>query len=89
MASYIADRDLKGIDMDDLGKAQGAAVAAAERLRAEGVDIRYVRSTFAPDTGRCMCLFEAEDERAVRRLNDEAGLPYREVVRVLDLHPPG
>lgn len=88
MDTYIADRDLGGIGMDDLAKAQGAAVAAAERLRAEGVEIRYLRSTFAPGTGRCMCLFEAEDEQAVRRLNDEAGLPYREVVRVMDLPAP-
>lgn len=88
MPTYIVDRNLRGIGMDDLAKAQGAAIATAERMRSEGVDIRYVRSTFAPETGHCMCMFEAPDQQAVRRLNDEARLPYREVVQVMDLHPP-
>jgi hypothetical protein len=34
-----------------------------------------------------MCLFEAESESAVKRLNDDAGLPYDRVVEALDLTP--
>jgi hypothetical protein len=51
----------------------------------EGIKVRYLRSTFAPQDGRCMCLFEAASDKDVRRLNDEAGLPYDHVVEALDL----
>jgi hypothetical protein len=34
-----------------------------------------------------MCLFEAASDKDVRRLNDEAGLPYDHVVEALDLVP--
>ncbi len=56
-------------------------------MRGGGTDIRYIRSTFAPEDGRCMCLFEAGSEGDVKRLNDEAGLPYNQVVEALDLTP--
>ena len=34
-----------------------------------------------------MCLFEADSETDVKRLNDDAGLPYNRVVKALDLTP--
>ena len=33
--------------------ALGAAIAEAEKMRGEGSNIGYIRSTFAPDDGRC------------------------------------
>ena len=87
MTVYMVERDLKGISMDDLAGAQKAAIAKAAEMRAGGTDMRYIRSTFAPEDGRCMCLFEARSAGDVRRLNDEAGLPYRNVVEAMDLTP--
>lgn len=87
MSVYMVERDLKGISMEDLGGAQKAAIGKAEQMTAEGTDVRYIRSTFAPEDGRCMCLFEAGSEAEVKRLNDEAGLPYDRVVEALDLTP--
>ncbi|WP_090030614.1 nickel-binding protein [Lutimaribacter saemankumensis] len=52
-----------------------------------GEKISYIRSTFAPEDGRCMCLFEGESAEQVQRLNDTAGLPYSRVVEALDLTP--
>jgi hypothetical protein len=49
--------------------------------------MRYIRSTFAPEDGRCMCLFEAATAEDVRRLNEEAKLPYSRIVEALDLTP--
>jgi hypothetical protein len=66
MTVYMVERDLKGIAMDDLAAAQRAAIAQAATMRAGGTDIRYIRSTFATDDGRCMCLFEAGDAGTVR-----------------------
>lgn len=87
MAVYMVERNLKGISMDDLGGAQRAAIAKAGEMKAAGTDIRYIRSTFAPTDGRCMCLFEANSAEDVKRLNDECGLPYHSVVDAMDLTP--
>ncbi len=87
MTVYMVERNLKGISMDALAGAQKAAIAKATEMREGGDDVRYIRSTFAPEDGRCMCLFEAQSADKVKRLNDEAGLPYTQVVEALDLTP--
>ncbi len=87
MSVYMVERDLKGISMQDLAGAQQAAIAKAGEMSKGGTEIGYIRSTFAPEDGRCMCLFEANSAADVKRLNDEAGLPYNGVVEALDLTP--
>lgn len=87
MSVYMVERDLKGISMEDLGTAQKAAIGMAQQMSSNGTPIRYLRSTFAPEDGRCMCLFDASSDVEVKRLNDEAGLPYSKVVPALDLTP--
>ncbi len=87
MSVYMVERNLKGISMEDLGRAQRAAIQKANDMTAQGTDVKYIRSTFAPDDGRCLCLFEANSDMDVKRLNDEAGLPYDSVVEALDLTP--
>ena len=83
----MVERDLKGISMEDLGAAQKAAISKAHEMTVAGTDIKYIRSTFAPGDGRCMCLFDAASDTEVKRLNDDAGLPYSRVVPALDLTP--
>ena len=87
MAVYMVERDLRGIAMEDLAGAQKAAIAKAGEFTASGTPVRYIRSTFTPQDGRCMCLFEARSREDVARLNDEAKLPYGRVVEALDLTP--
>ena len=87
MSVFMVERDLKGISMEDLGGAQTAAISKAKEMSAAGTAISYIRSTFAPEDGRCMCLFDAKSDTDVKRLNDEAGLPYSRVVPALDLTP--
>lgn len=87
MTVYMVERNLAGISMEDLAGAQKAAIATAGKMTAEGDRIAYIRSTFAPEDGRCMCLFDGQSEEQVRRLNDTAGLPYSRVVPALDLTP--
>ena len=87
MSVYMVERNLGEISMEDLGGAQKAAINKAQEMRQQGSDIRYIRTTFAPEDGRCMCLFEANSEQDVKRLNDEAGLPYHRVVTAMDLTP--
>lgn len=87
MSVYMVERDLNGISMHDLEGAQKAAISKAGEMSAEGTAIRYIRSAFATDDGRCMCLFDAATEADVKRLNDEAGLPYNRIVSAFDLTP--
>ncbi len=87
MSVYMVERNLKGIEMRDLAAAQKAAIETANAYRAKGTPIRYIRSTFAPEDGRCMCLFEANSPQDVIKLNEEAKLPYTRVVEALDLTP--
>ena len=87
MSVFMVERDLKGISMDDLAGAQSAAIQTASDMQAQGESISYIRSTFAPEDGRCMCLFDGESADQVKRLNDTAGLPYTKVVAALDLTP--
>jgi hypothetical protein len=87
MSVFMVERSLGGISMDDLGNAQKAAIAKGEEMTQQGTPVRYIRTTFAPEDGRCMCLFEAEKSDDVERLNDEAGLPYNRVVPAMDLTP--
>ena len=87
MSVFMVERDLKGISMEALGGAQKTAISKAREMSAAGTDIKYIRSTFAPEDGRCMCLFEAGSDAAVKQLNDDAGLPYNRIVKALDLTP--
>lgn len=87
MSTFMVERNLSGISMDELGGAQKAAIAKGQEMTAQGTPVQYLRSTFAPEDGRCMCLFEAENSEDVRRLNEEAGLPYERIVPAMDLTP--
>lgn len=87
MTVYMVERDLKGISMADLAGAQQAAIKTAQDMTAQGSRISYIRSTFAPDDGRCMCLFDGASKEQVQELNDTAGLPYHRVVEAFDLTP--
>ena len=87
MNVFMVERSLKGISMTELGNAQQAAIQAADQLSQMGTPVRYLRSTFVPESGACMCLFEARDASTVQRLNDSAKLPYTRIVPALDLTP--
>ncbi len=87
MPVYMVERELKGIALSDLAAAQQSAIQKAKDYKASGTPMRYIRSTFAPEDGRCMCLFEADKADDVRRLNEEAKIPYTRVVEALDLTP--
>lgn len=87
MTTYMVERDLKGVTMDQLAAAQRAAIDTSKQVSGEGRQVRYIRSTFVPGDARCMCLFEASSSDAVREVNDRAKIPYTKIVEALDLTP--
>jgi len=87
MSVYMVERSLKGIAMSDLAAAQKAAIKTSQEFSAQGTPVRYIRSTFVPGTGACMCLFEAGDADAVKRVNETAKIPFDRITEALDLTP--
>jgi Nickel responsive protein SCO4226-like len=87
MTVYMVERDLLGITMEHLAGAQRAAIETSRRFTTEGRPVRYLRTTFVPGEGRCMCLFEASDAAGVQQVNEAAGLPFTRIVEALDLTP--
>jgi hypothetical protein len=88
MSVWMVERELPGISMEALAAAQGAAIAEAGKATEQGTPVRYLRSVFSPQDGRCCCLFEAATAEAVQQVNDAAGLPYNRIVEALDLPAP-
>jgi hypothetical protein len=88
MGVFMVERSLQGIPMEELAAAQQRAIATAAEMTAAGAPIRYLRSTFLPGDGRCMCLFECGDSETVEALNRKANLPFYRVRLALDLPAP-
>jgi hypothetical protein len=87
MAVFMVERDLKGITMDQLAAAQKRAIQTSDGYAAKGQPVRYIRTTFIPGEDRSMCLFEAPNPDTVRRVNEEAQIPFVRIVEALDLTP--
>lgn len=87
MTTYAVKRSLPGITMEQLGEAQKAAIETSHQFTKEGTEIKYIRSNFYPADSSCTCLFEAENEEAVKAVNEKAAIPFLEITEVLDLVP--
>lgn len=87
MAVYLVERELGGITIEQLARAQRSALTTSRQFSAAGTPVRYLRSTFLPVEGHCFCLFEAADPVSVREVNETAGLPFHRIVEALDLAP--
>lgn len=87
MPVYMVERDLPGIQMEQLAEAQKAAIQAGKEMSAQGKPVRYIRSTFVPGQNKCMCLFEAASPENVREANERAKLPFSRIVPAFDLTP--
>jgi len=87
MQVFVTERSLKGIPMEQLAAAQKRAIETAQKFSREGREIKYLHSTFVPDSGCCSCLFEAQDAATVEALNDAAKIPYNRVAPAFDLYP--
>ncbi len=87
MPIYMVERELPGIEMDQLAAAQKAAIETSNQFTADGKPVRYIRTTFVPGEAHCMCLFEAGNPDDVEEVNRTANIPFTRVVEALDLTP--
>jgi len=87
MPVYLVERDLPGVTLEQLAAAQKRAIRVGKELTAEGIPVRYIRSTFVPGEAKCMCLFEAANPQNVREANERAEIPFTRIVPAEDLTP--
>ena len=87
MPIFAVQRKLPGISMQELGSAQKAAIDASNKYSEQGTPVKYIRSNFYPNDSKCTCLFEAKSADDVKKVNQEASLPFETIEEVLDLNP--
>ena len=87
MKKYLVERYLPGITQRQLDEASERLASAASGLAAEGVEVRYVGSTFVPREESCFCRFEGDSADAVRRACEQADVMFARIVEARDLSP--
>jgi hypothetical protein len=88
MQTFLVERDLTGISMADLHGMTAASLRHAALMRHEGDRIYYLGSTFMPQQGLCLCLYEAKDRAVVAALNQLANLPSQRIMPAMTLAMP-
>jgi hypothetical protein len=87
MGTYMVERYLPGITEQELHAAIDRVKAAAEQMQAEGVAVRYLGSTFAPEDQCCFCLFAGPSPAAVQAANQQAEFPHARIVPAVRISP--
>jgi uncharacterized protein DUF4242 len=85
VALFLVFRDLSGITRDQYAAAQRAAADASRRSAEAGRMVIYLGGFFLTDTGRAICVFEAESVADVAEVNKQAGVPAADIVEAVDL----
>jgi hypothetical protein len=89
VAIFIVERRLPELSLEHLIMAQRALADSSRRISMGGDSVRYLRSTFFPAGGRCVCMFEANSLDLVRRVNEVAQVPFDRIVEALHFEDPG
>ena len=87
MAVFLVLRDLPGVTRDQYAAAQQAASDAAQRASARGRVVRHLGGFYMPRGGRAICIFDAESLADVTAVNEQAGVPFTDILEAIELHP--
>ena len=82
----MVERYLPGTTAADVAAAVSRTERAAAAMAAEGDDLRYLRSTFAPSEESVFCLFEAASAESVQEVNRRAEFAVDRIVEVVSVH---
>jgi len=80
---FLVERFAAAWSIAELTQLAERATNASERVRHDGLSVRYLGSTLVPQDQTCFCLFEAESADNVRRLNELAGLGFERILPAL------
>jgi hypothetical protein len=83
MPSYLIESYLPRSRVGELPATVSRLRRAAESLTAEGVHVRYVRSTFLPNDELCLHLLEAESAAKVGEASRRAAVEPARVVQAM------
>jgi hypothetical protein len=89
VATFLVLRQLPGVTRDQYAAAQQAAADAARQFSVGGRAVRYLGGFFIPGKGRAICIFRADAPDDVTAVNEQARVPFTEVVEAIELRPPG
>ena len=81
---FVAERTLPGMTEELLAEVHRLLQEAARRVSSTGEVVRHLRCTYLPEEDRCICLFEARDVVAVRRVNDIAQVPFQRITSAIE-----
>ena len=87
MATFLVLRQLPGVTRDQYTAAQQAVSAAARQASAGGRGVHHRGGFFIPGKGRAICIFCAESLMDVTAVNEQAGVPFTEVLEAVELRP--
>jgi hypothetical protein len=83
MTTYMVERYLPGVSAQEVLAAAGRAKETTDRMSAEGVAIRYLRSTYVPSEESCFCLFEGPSVELVKSANERAQIPFDRILEAV------
>lgn len=87
MATFLVLRQLPDVTRDQYGAAQQAAIDAVAQACTSGRPVRYLGGFFIPGEGRAICIFGADSAADVTAVNEQAGVPFTEVLEAIELRP--
>jgi len=78
-----------GIGRKNLTAAARRAQLVASQMRAQGIAVWFVKSTFLPSEDALICIFDAPSAATVEELSRRATLPVERVVEAVDVDMEG
>lgn len=88
MKTFLVERDIGETPMVDIFGMSAASHRCAAEMREEGDRIYYLGSTYLPDEGLCLCLFEAKTAEVVADHSRAARLPVQRIVSAVAFGSP-
>jgi Protein of unknown function (DUF4242) len=80
LPTFIVERYVQARELDALIRRERAALQGGD---SDG--IRHLRSTYVRDDELCLSFFEGPSLDAVRRVNEQAGLPFDRISEAVDV----
>jgi hypothetical protein len=81
--TFLVERYIPRLQPADVDLLTRRLAAATAQLRAEGRDIRWLRSHAFPDDETCLCIFAAGGRADVEEANRLAGSAYERILETI------
>ena len=87
LPTYLVFRDLPGVTRT-IRRRRARRYGQGGSARAAGQPVWYLRGFFLPAKATALCLFEGPDAEQVSAVNQQAGVPFTDVVEAIELPSP-